>query len=78
MTPPLDLTRGLMAKSPENRYRSRTYWMCWGIILMSFGLALAGKIDGAGWGTVALGVVAAWQIRRGYDNKLAAENGGGG
>jgi hypothetical protein len=66
-----------MADRDENRYRSRTYWMCWGIVALSFGLVAIGKIDSAGWVTVALGVLGAWQLRRYGDNKLFAENGGG-
>ena len=66
-----------MGTKDENRYRSRTFWMCMLVILLSFGLVLGGKVDSAGWGTVALGVLAAWQLRRGWDNKIAAENGGG-
>jgi hypothetical protein len=58
------------------RYLSRTYWMCWGILLMGTALCYCGKIDGAGWSTVSLGILAAWQLRRYGDNKLAANGGG--
>jgi hypothetical protein len=61
----------------QKRYRSRTYWLCWGIVVLSAALTWTGKLDGAGWVTAALGTVGAWQARRAYDNKLLAENGGG-
>ena len=65
-----------MTAKTDNRYRSRTYWLCWGIILLAAGLTLVGKVDGAGFGTVSIATLGAWQLRRYGDNKLAAENGG--
>jgi FtsH-binding integral membrane protein len=56
-----------------NRYRSRTYWLCWGIVLLSTVLCSFGRIEGAGWITCNLGVLAAWQLRRAHDNKLFEE-----
>ncbi len=66
----------MSANGTVSKFRSRTLWMCWGILLLTFALVFDGKIEGVGWGTVSLGVLAAWQLRRGWDNKLAAENGG--
>lgn len=60
-----------------SRYRSRTYWLCWGIVLLAAALTWTGKMDGAGFGTVAIATLTAWQLRRYGDNKLHAENGGG-
>ena len=59
----------------ENRYRSRTYWLCWGLVALATGLCGFGLLEGAGWVTVALGVLSAWQVRRAYDNKLKAGGG---
>ena len=59
------------------KFRSRTLWMCWGILFMTCALVFGGKVDSGTWQIVTLGVLAAWQLRRYGDNKLAAENGGG-
>lgn len=56
-----------------NRYRSRTYWLCWGVLILASALCYFKGIDGAGWVTTALGTVAAWQARRAWDNKLDAD-----
>lgn len=57
----------------ESRYRSRTYWLCWGILILASALCWAGGIDGAGWVTVTLGTLGGWQARRAYDNRLNAD-----
>ena len=67
---------GKMGTRDENRYKSRTYWLCWGIVLLAAALTWTGKMDGAGFGTVAIATLGAWQLRRYGDNKLLAENGG--
>jgi uncharacterized membrane protein len=65
-----------MSIKVENKFRSRTYWLCWGIVLLVSALTYVGKVDGAGFGTVVIATLGAWQLRRYGDNKLAAENGG--
>ena len=58
------------------RYFSRTYWLCWGIVILATTLTFTDNLDGAGWVT-AIGItLGAWQARRAWDNKLLAENGG--
>lgn len=57
-----------------NKLTSRTYWLCWGIVLLGTYLTKQGGLDGAGWVTVTLGTLAAWQGRRAFDNKLAASS----
>jgi hypothetical protein len=65
-----------MATPDENRYRSRTYWLVWGCVILGTALTYSEKLEGTGWTTLVLGLVAAWQLRRGWDNKLAADGGG--
>jgi hypothetical protein len=65
-----------MEPKAESRYRSRTYWLCWGILMISSILCWGAKIDGAGWVTVTLGTLGGWQARRAWDNKLDSEGGG--
>lgn len=59
----------------ESRYRSRTYWLCWGIMLLASGLVWFNRIEGAGWVTTAGLVVGAWQARRAWDNSLEVKRG---
>lgn len=72
---------GLVGKTmgtvDENRYRSRTYWLVWGCVILGTTLTYSSKLEGTGWVTLVLGLVAAWQLRRYGDNKLMAKNGGG-
>ncbi len=56
------------------RYRSRTYWLIWGTMFIASVLCYQSKIEGSGWVTVSLGLVAAWQLRRYGDNKLEGGN----
>ena len=58
----------------REKLASRTYWLCWGIVLLATYLAQAGTLDGAGWVTATAGVLIAWQSRRAYDNKLKANH----
>lgn len=57
----------------RERLRSRTYWLCWGILGLASVLTYTGRLDGPGWVTVALGTLTAWQLRRYGDNKLQAD-----
>ena len=59
----------------DTRYRSRTYWLVWGCVLLATGLCYQAKIDGSGWVASVIALITAWQARRYGDNKLAAENG---
>ena len=45
--------------------------------LIATGMCLSGKLDGGGWITTITLLTAMWQARRGWDNKLRADNGGG-
>jgi hypothetical protein len=62
-----------MSEKNGNRYASRTYWLCWGIVIAATWLTRGQALDGAGFVTLALGVLAAWQSRRAFDNKLEAD-----
>lgn len=64
-----------MADKDVSKFRSRTLWMCWGILFLTFALVFDGKIDGGNWQIVSLGVLTAWQLRRYGDNKLFANGG---
>ena len=55
---------------------SRTLRMCWGIVLIATGLAIAEIITGTNWVTVTGTVLIAWQARR-YGDNLMKSNGGG-
>ena len=58
----------------NKKFRSRTYWMCWGILILTILMVYFGKIDGNNWQIIALGVLAGWQARRAWDNKLLADS----
>lgn len=68
----------MASEKAESRYRSRTYWLCWGILILATSLAGSELLDGAGWVTTAGIVIGAWQARRAWDNKLDADLEGGG
>jgi uncharacterized protein YraI len=57
---------------PDRRYRSRTFWLCAGVLLVGTSLVVSGYLDGTAWVTVALGTLTAWQTRRHLDNRVQA------
>jgi len=57
----------------DQRYRSRTYWLMWGALLISTALTFTSHLDGSGWVTSMTVLVGAWQARRYADNRLHAE-----
>lgn len=56
-----------------NNWTSRTFWLCVAIIGLGTALNALGNLDGAGWVTTSLAVLAAWQGRKAYDFKMVTE-----
>ena len=61
-----------MEKQASN-WMSRTFWMFILVIVLGTILNAVGNLDGAGWVTVVIATMAAWQGRKAYDFKMVAE-----
>ncbi len=56
-----------------SNWKSRSYWLGWGILILASALVWGGKVSGEGWVTTSLAVYATWQGRRAFENNLTAK-----